>query len=118
MKGKKSYDNINYRTFEGGNVVKSVNEDPQKIIASLIMFHGKEKETSDYVFSQLDSEFSNIHSTLIWTEFKLAIYTRYCLPSMLPLKLPQEVYLTVIKKTKQTDSPVKGPSITYQVFRS
>ena len=66
----------------GGTRIIPVKEDPQRFLGALITHSGNQKEIYDMIHSKFESSIANIESAPIRNEFKVAIYSRYCLPSM------------------------------------
>jgi len=62
--------------------IPSIKSEEQKFLGRLLFFNGKGKETLSHIKSELTRRLSNLNKTKIRQEFKLAIYSRYILPSM------------------------------------
>ena len=68
--------------FIGNDRVKTVDEDPQKFLGSLISFSGKTEETFEFIKAKIETPINRINSTLVRNEYKLALYAKYLLPSV------------------------------------
>jgi len=62
--------------------VPSIETDEQKFLGQKIFFTDKEKDRLAYLKVLLEEKLTNIDKVLIRSEYKLAIYSRYLLPSL------------------------------------
>ena len=65
-----------------GNHVKTLDEDPQKFLGSLVTFSGKTSEIFTMIKDKLNTKLSNIDNCLVRNEYKVNIYSKYFLPSI------------------------------------
>jgi len=75
--------------------IPSLETDEQKFLGRKVFFTNKEKEKSEYLSKIISEKLGNIDNTSIRSEYKLAIYTRYLVPSL-------RFLLTVHTLTKTT----------------
>ena len=65
-----------------GNKVESVRDAPEKFLGSLISLGMKSEDALNLVAGKLESYLSNIEASSTRDEYKLAVYSRYSLPSL------------------------------------
>ncbi len=66
----------------GDNVLKSLQDAPEKFLGSTITFRGKTKETFDNVKDKLIGIIDNIDNSQIRNEYKVRVFTEYAIPSL------------------------------------
>ena len=63
-------------------VIEPLQNSPHKILGSLITFYNKSSDYFEHLLSQLNEKLENINKASVRGEYKLAIYSRYALPSL------------------------------------
>lgn len=80
------------------NIIKTVDEDPQKFLGSIITLEYKPQELFEYIRDKLQLKLVNIDKALVRNEYKLSIYSRYMLPSCRFLLTVHDVRHTHLEK--------------------
>ena len=62
--------------------VPTIDKEDQKFLGRMLFFKGKEKDALEYIKDKIKAKLTNLDKALIRGEFKLAVYSRYLLPSL------------------------------------
>ena len=62
--------------------MKTLEDDPHKFLGTTVSFHNNPKDHLIVLREKLSSKLNNLDKTLVRPEYKLAVYTRYVLPSL------------------------------------
>ena len=65
-----------------GNTIHNIREKPEKFLGSWLTFHMKSDDAFSFVRNKLVNALECINSTHVRNEFKIAVLTRYSLPSL------------------------------------
>ncbi len=71
---------VNFKLSE--QIIKSLDESPEKFLGSQITFSGKQSDIYQYISSGIKDALENINNTSIRSEYKLKIYVRYLIPAI------------------------------------
>ena len=66
----------------GSSLVPSIAEEDQHYLGAKVFFLGKESEVVKELSSRIKSKLVNVDNTAVRSEYKLAVYERYLLPSL------------------------------------
>ena len=62
--------------------LKTLEDDPHKFLGSTVTFNNTPQEHLAFMKEKLTTKLDNLDRTLVRLEFKMAVYTRYALPSL------------------------------------
>ena len=65
-----------------GNPINPIGESPKKYLGSIITFNLKSAEVASFVREKLKTILENINASRVRDEYKVAVFTRYSLPSL------------------------------------
>lgn len=66
----------------GSSLIPSIADEDQHYLGAKVFFLGKELEVVKELSSRIKSKLDNLDATAVRSEYKLAVYSRYLLPSM------------------------------------
>ena len=98
--GKPTNNTFTLKDPTGDNLIhlKTLEDDPFKFLGSTITFRNTATDNYDLLFKLLTNKLENLDKCLIRGEYKVAIYSRYLLPSLRFLMSVHSIHQTHIDK--------------------
>ena len=62
--------------------LRTLEDDPHRFLRCTVTFHNNPKEHLTFLKEKLSAKMNNLDITLVRAEYKIAVYTRYVLPSL------------------------------------
>ena len=62
--------------------LRTLEDDPHRFLGCTMTFHNTPKEHLAFLKEKLLTKMNNLDNTLVRAEYKVAVYTRYVLPSL------------------------------------